>query len=137
MTDPTTDPSTDVKNLDYQTDQFLVRRYVSRILTRFFRYRDDARWSDLRGTDVFGSPLLGLPGEYGRRYQSLCGLEREDVPQLRQAIRKLAEEHGHTPCPEGNLQKNLRALAQEMKLPDAVLEVLTFVEFCNGLREFF
>jgi hypothetical protein len=57
----------------------------------------------------------------------LCGLEREDVPQLRQAIRKLAEEHGHTPCPEGNLQKNLRALAQEMKLPDAVLEVLTFL----------
>jgi len=126
MTDTTT--TNDVKDIDYQTDRYLVRQYVSRILTRFPRYRDDARWTELRGDDLFGSPLLDLPVELGHRCRGLWhgGVEREDVPPLRRLIAKIEEECGRTPCPEGILRRNLLALAHELKLPDEALEVLTF-----------
>jgi len=123
-----TDTTIDSSNIDYQTDQYLTRRYVSRILTRFFRYRDDYRWTLVSG-EVFGSPLLDLPKALTRRCRELWhnGVEREDVPHLRQLFQLLAGELDRTPCPEGTLRKNLQALATELKLPDASLEVLTFL----------
>ncbi len=126
MTDTTT--TNELKHIDYQTDRYLVRKYVSGILTRFHRYRHDARWTELPGDDLFGSPLLDLPQEIGHRCRGVWygSLEREDVPPLRRLIEKMEEECGRTPCPEGILRQNLLALARELKLPDAALEVLTF-----------
>ena len=136
MTDTANHTTTDTTNhihnpktLDFQTDQYFVRKYVSRIFTRFYRYGDDARWSDLRGDDMFGSPLLGLPEELGHRFHCFWhgGLERVDVTPLRQFFLKLEEETSRQPCPEGLIRRNLRALARELRLPDEALEVLTFL----------
>ncbi|MBU1411897.1 hypothetical protein KKC22_10315 [Myxococcota bacterium] len=130
MTDTTTtDTTTHTNHIDYQTDQYLVRKYVSRILTRFHRFRDNTRWTELRTGEVFGSPLMGLPGQIGHRCRVLWhgGLESEDVPPLRQMFQKMLDDQGHQSCPEGMIQRNLRALARELKLTDAELELLTFL----------
>jgi hypothetical protein len=39
----------------------------------------------------------------------------------------MEEDQERQPCPEGIIQRNLRALARELKLPDAELELLTFL----------
>ena len=88
MTDTTTDTKTDTNHIDFQTDQYLVRKYVSRILTRFHRFRDSAGWNEFRCDGVLDSLLLGLPEEDRHRWRRL---ESEDIPQLRKLLLKLEE----------------------------------------------